>query len=75
MIVGSRFDGDSLEVANYQHDVYGEALGIIFSRTRDFYVNHAYAIHLTDDITYYLNRINRFDHRPSSKLSPVDRPS
>ena len=64
MIIGNRFEGDNLVVAKYQHDVYGDALGIIFSKTSNFYINHANAIQLRDEITYFLFRIKRFDHRP-----------
>lgn len=64
MIISDRFDGDNLEIADYQHDVYFEALGILIKKSVRFYLDHAHPIQLHDEITHYLNRIKFYDHRP-----------
>ncbi len=62
MIVGSYFEDDyAMDVAWKQHDVYGEALGIIVSRCNRL---ARFSITVLDDSGHEeWGRIERFDHR------------
>lgn len=63
MIVADRFEGDDVVLAREQHDVYGDALGIILGGCRSHFVNACHIAGGEDPLDRWPRDKSNIDHR------------